>query len=32
MQYFPFIWKRGDTYMGIEIEMTKYLAKRLNFK
>ena len=32
LQYFPFVWKRNGEYDGIEIDLTKFLARRFNFK
>ena len=32
LQYFPFVWKRNGEYDGIEVDLTKFLARRFNFK
>ena len=32
LSYFPFVWKRGDEYSGLEVDMTSYLADRNNFR
>ena len=32
LQYFPFVWKRNGEYDGIEVELTKFLARRFKFK
>ena len=32
LSYFPFVWKKGEEYSGIEIDMNKYLANKFNFK
>ena len=32
LQYFPFVWVRDGEYDGIEVDLTKFLARRYNFK
>lgn len=32
LSYFPFVWKKGEEYSGLEIDMMKHLADRNNFK
>ena len=32
LQYFPFVWVRDGEYGGIEVDLTKFLARRYNFK
>ena len=32
LQYFPFVWKRNGEYDGIEVKLTKFLARRFKFK
>ena len=32
LPFFPFVWKTGENYLGIDIDMIKYLSNRYNFR
>ena len=31
LPFFPFVWKPGDAYLGIDIGLIKFLSKKYNF-
>ena len=32
LPFFPFVWKPGENYLGIDIDMIKHLSRKYNFR
>ena len=32
LPFFPFVWKTGEHYLGIDIDMIKFLSRKYNFR